>query len=1703
MLLKKLHIRKNRKTRPCIAQSDLLISEALEKRQMLDSGPVLNMELLDKAGNVVSEWEQYSYNYSGPWITNAEGLGGQTGGDNLQSEWTATNPASNVRGQFNLDENKIHTITAFRAALESKSVAEVSDDLIGCFAQQDSLYPTNIMRAWAFSSDTLYTLLVLNSRFPGTIDSNGVYRIDSRVNQAIQRVVGFPFNGNFVDATDSYDPAPGPAGDNKPFPNNFEPQAQISVLSTKGTFTTTDGNRTVSFKQLRGEVPTVLNFFKFTNALENGRGNTAIPGVHSIVAPLPFEVFERLEQYYSDAVNREDSIDVFAEISGIENLSHLVLFPNLVKSENNSFVWDAKNTDLIGQAAAVTNLQYGIYQEACEAVGGYYGATDNGSLNTSTQVTRFFNNFAYDRLQIIKAEEQSATPNQTVIDTNINELAIGLRALMAMAYDASPLWTSYGIGFSNAANPMVGESLATVQSPDSFIDLFNGQEIQLDNIYLPGSSKSHGTSPKAYTIPVTPLPPSSTRTSEFFDNYTTNGWFQLNPPGPALSGVQYMTPDNTTPNALPSYKEIYEIASHATAVIFDPTTTSSDTLDASGVSLLSGTYLTPTTTVDINTEPTELRTLHRIVGHPDVLPSEFTTYISLAGGVDRVTGSDFADVIVGPTSEAPHGRLTVNAGPGDDVISPGRGGSLVELGTGADKVIFDHGDLFGIANFLDFQISEGDTLVVSDGIDITWNMKTPDTLILSSAAGTKTLRLTPIGTSGDLQWNPELVQTISTTSGINLGELNYIETHAFIDPAATDLNDYSLRVGYQYDNASNRSRYNMLYDAYRENDGMYVSAGDKTYKYTFKNLKTNHIGFEIPLSAFPIANEENLVISMTPVIQPTDIEQTLVGGKVKTAVTAQQIQSARATGGALSFQIDDVSSNSAIVDYMSNEGASMYLFNNDTKLKLGKVTQLLPGTEGDNTLVMFIDALPAGTSISTGANLMWKAAHLPYDGRQYQVFVDRHDGYENYYDHYMTTDKLTINSSVLNEAIESNKKDYNWISNPPSDVHPKQAPFSKWMPIPNTQSNQIAYMGGLAKFILENNIHTSAQRSTPFPTIEITIDPSSDLYLDAGPGKYNLSSSFSLFQLPAQLPQGETLQTICDALNQQPSDPLGNAGTMLQPMPANTIFLGTQALSTGSQIFVNGSGRINAWQIYTNPVYQGGARNIDSSQGNRHPDWSSNVYYTIGTDILTLSSSYIPKDHDGSIKYAINAFSFSSAWPMIKGIGGVRFQDWDTIARILPSGEVDRGWVGVRKGNPALAFNNSPVQLGGHKQLGGWNEQADGPQVGGWNSYINGSFIHANDDSIKVGAPGLNALDNTVLQGPAGAAVGTSYGYVNGGFNGSVIDGVFVHRVNMPDSKKALVMNWVSPIPEYFHNGEAQDLTVANVFVPSIPQTAFQTDTQTTYQGTVDLNHVATAAALNYQAVPNDFGFHTHSTSPFQLNIGPLDLYENWNIQPPHLGTNYVIVGTQKKKNGSGGTSPTSFYDEFSNISGSWHMYQGPNADTAPQYNNQQFLTDPATGPVVTVTATSPVKIFSHGTVKRPQLKRATKIRINRDSKIIGPQPIRMMHSHIKAAVSSNPGVSDDHSYVITGLASGKVEKKQGESWVDVSTPPKSSNPFELLALLQRRLITSSDEIRWVPDAEDHGEVSTEAFELIGWNGTSASEEKTSIEIDASGWQDF
>ena len=113
------------------------------------------------------------------------------------------------------------------------------------------------------------------------------------------------------------------------------------------------------------------------------------------------------------------------------------------------------------------------------------------------------------------------------------------------------------------------------------------------------------------------------------------------------------------------------------------------------------------------------------------------------------------------------------------------------------------------------------------------------------------------------------------------------------------------------------------------------------------------------------------------------------------------------------------------------------------------------------------------------------------------------------------------------------------------------------------------------------------------------------------------------------------------------------------------------------------------------------------------------------------------------------------------------------------------------------------------------------------------------------------------------------------------------------------------------------------------------------------------------------------------------------------------------------------------------------------------------------------------------------------------------MHSHIEDAVNANSGSGKNHSYIVTNVASGKVEKKVGTTYIDVNAPLITSSPLAMIAWLKNRMISAGEEIRYVAEPEDQGEVTARAFELIGWNGSSISEERTSVEIDASGWQDF
>ena len=126
--------------------------------------------------------------------------------------------------------------------------------------------------------------------------------------------------------------------------------------------------------------------------------------------------------------------------------------------------------------------------------------------------------------------------------------------------------------------------------------------------------------------------------------------------------------------------------------------------------------------------------------------------------------------------------------------------------------------------------------------------------------------------------------------------------------------------------------------------------------------------------------------------------------------------------------------------------------------------------------------------------------------------------------------------------------------------------------------------------------------------------------------------------------------------------------------------------------------------------------------------------------------------------------------------------------------------------------------------------------------------------------------------------------------------------------------------------------------------------------------------------------------------------------------------------------------------------------------------------------------------VERPELLPSTKIIV--DNSVPGPNPFTFSWNNL--ATSLLPSVSGVR-FVVDSVR-GTVEKKSGDTWVDVSTPPTTSNPRELLRLLSLRVIKPNDELRWIPPAESPQ--AEDAFSLVGWNGKFASESKSSIRFE-------
>ena len=122
----------------------------------------------------------------------------------------------------------------------------------------------------------------------------------------------------------------------------------------------------------------------------------------------------------------------------------------------------------------------------------------------------------------------------------------------------------------------------------------------------------------------------------------------------------------------------------------------------------------------------------------------------------------------------------------------------------------------------------------------------------------------------------------------------------------------------------------------------------------------------------------------------------------------------------------------------------------------------------------------------------------------------------------------------------------------------------------------------------------------------------------------------------------------------------------------------------------------------------------------------------------------------------------------------------------------------------------------------------------------------------------------------------------------------------------------------------------------------------------------------------------------------------------------------------------------------------------------------------------------------RPQLERVREVHI--DNSLAGPDPMVFGKSELVGY--------DTKSFVITHVAAGSTVEKWDAAtnqWRDVSTPPTSSNPRQLLQLLQNRIIQKDDQVRWIPKSTDG--VTQKAFEIIGWDDGSETSEPEGVNV--------
>ena len=229
------------------------------------------------------------------------------------------------------------------------------------------------------------------------------------------------------------------------------------------------------------------------------------------------------------------------------------------------------------------------------------------------------------------------------------------------------------------------------------------------------------------------------------------------------------------------------------------------------------------------------------------------------------------------------------------------------------------------------------------------------------------------------------------------------------------------------------------------------------------------------------------------------------------------------------------------------------------------------------------------------------------------------------------------------------------------------------------------------------------------------------------------------------------------------------AATCLTSFNCQVAFKGQFTLPVTGPITIAGSGRISGYSLLGAKIY----KSASPSQEPFTSTLANNAQFRVQSGLIELSASAV------GAPFAIDIAGITVASSPYRQDSSVLLNN-----KFLPMASLSDALAGNAKQNA----NNHPVKAFDFKMVGNWIDAADGLDVHGDGSLLQYTYLHIADDSLKVSAKGIQYEQTTVLQGDVntGGMVNLgSYGTARNSTQGSVIDGVYAHRITHKSTNQA------------------------------------------------------------------------------------------------------------------------------------------------------------------------------------------------------------------------------------------------------------------------------------------------------------------------------